>query len=71
MFMIYFMQTDTPKKTKQKQSVEKTYFVEQGLVEGRVLSLQFMYFFVELCLNVGTFDLQVLQGVYTSLYNLW
>lgn len=48
-----------------------TYFVEEGLVEGCVLSLQFMYFFVELCLDVGTFYLQVLEGVYTSLYNLW
>lgn len=48
-----------------------TYFVEEGLVEGGVLSLQFMYFFVELCLDVGTFHLQVLEGVHTSLHNLW
>lgn len=48
-----------------------TYFIEEGLVEGCILSFQFMYFFVELCLNVGTFDLQVLQGINASLYNLW
>lgn len=51
--------------------MEMTYFVEEGLVEGCVLSLQFMNFLVELGLNVGAFDLQVLEGVYTSLYNLW
>lgn len=48
-----------------------TYFVEEGLVEGCILSLQFMYFLIEFGFNVGTFDLQVLQCVYTSLYNLW
>lgn len=48
-----------------------TYFVKEGLVEGCILSLQFMYFFVELGLDVSTFDLQVLEGVNTSLYNLW
>lgn len=48
-----------------------TYFVEEGLVEGCVLSLQFMDFLVELGLNVGAFDLQVLEGVHASLYDLW
>lgn len=48
-----------------------TYFVEQGLVEGCVLSLQFMNFLVELGLDVGAFDLQVLEGVHTSLHDLW
>lgn len=48
-----------------------TYFVKKGLVEGCILSLQFMDLFVELCLNVSAFDLQVLQGVHTSLDNLW
>lgn len=51
--------------------MEMTYFVEEGLVEGCVLSLQFMNFLIELRLDVGAFDLQVLQGVYASLDNLW
>lgn len=48
-----------------------TYFVKEGLVEGCILSLQLMDLFVELGFNVGTFDLQVLEGVHTSLHNLW
>lgn len=47
-----------------------TYFVKEGLVERCVLSLQLMDFLVELCLDVGALDLQVLQGVDASLHNL-
>lgn len=48
-----------------------TYFVKKGLVESCILSFQFMDLFIELCFNVGTFNLQVLEGIHTSLYNLW
>lgn len=44
-------------QSQDKKSVQVTYFVKEGLVEGCVLSLQFMYFFIELGLNVGTFHL--------------
>lgn len=47
-----------------------SYFVKERLVEGGVLPLQFVDFFVELGFDLGTFDLQVLQGVNASLDNL-
>lgn len=57
-------------KQKPKQTVEWTYFVKEGLVQRRVLSLQLMDFLVELCLDVSALDLQVLEGVDASLHNL-
>lgn len=57
-------------RTEEKTKI-KPYLVKKGLVEGSILSLQFMDLFIKFGLDVCTFNLQVLEGVDASFYNLW
>lgn len=50
--------------------VFKSHLVEERLIQSCVFSLQFVHFFVELCFDVGAFDLEVLKGVNASLHHL-
>lgn len=47
------------------------YLVKQGLVEGLVLCLQALHFFVELSLEFGYFKLHVLECLHLPLNGWW
>lgn len=46
------------------------YLVKDGLVEASILPLELMDFFIELGLYVGALELEPLQGINSSLYDL-
>lgn len=48
-----------------------SHLVEERLIQSGVFSLQFVDFFVELCFDVGAFDLEVLKSINASLHHLW
>lgn len=46
------------------------YLIKEGLVQRSILPFQLMDFLVELCLYVGTLELESLKGINSSLHSL-